>query len=197
VLCVQVAKAAEDSAIGFHYDLSNTTASAKALVRMAGVPEAVAAAGYPSLAVFAAEAEHTYEVVAFMSTFCLTPPGDTPTRRGFVEALLMGCIPVVFDERTRSSMPWYLSEAQLAQTTVLLDADSLGRDMSELEVRLQALWPQVPAMRLAIAAIATSLQYAYADPSEKEHSEVGPDALDVALYRMTSRGLRSASVAAL
>ncbi|KAM0755340.1 hypothetical protein T439DRAFT_351134 [Meredithblackwellia eburnea MCA 4105] len=34
------------------------------------------------------------------STFCLEPPGDSPTRRGFFEALLLGCIPVVFRRGT-------------------------------------------------------------------------------------------------
>ena len=28
------------------------------------------------------------------STFCVQPPGDTPTRKGIVDALLLGCIPV-------------------------------------------------------------------------------------------------------
>ncbi|KAM0750971.1 hypothetical protein T439DRAFT_380794 [Meredithblackwellia eburnea MCA 4105] len=30
------------------------------------------------------------------STFCLQPPGDSPTRKGFFESILLGCIPVVF-----------------------------------------------------------------------------------------------------
>jgi len=28
------------------------------------------------------------------STFCLTPPGDGPTRKGLFDAMLFGCIPV-------------------------------------------------------------------------------------------------------
>merc|ERR1712190_344676 len=31
------------------------------------------------------------------SKFCLMPKGDTPTRKGLFDALLCGCIPIVFD----------------------------------------------------------------------------------------------------
>ncbi|GAA95771.1 glycosyltransferase family 47 protein [Mixia osmundae IAM 14324] len=34
------------------------------------------------------------------STFCLEPPGDSSTRKGFYDAILMGCIPVIFRPHT-------------------------------------------------------------------------------------------------
>ncbi|GAQ79216.1 Exostosin family protein [Klebsormidium nitens] len=34
------------------------------------------------------------------STFCLQPPGDSPTRRGVFDALQAGCIPVIFQPKT-------------------------------------------------------------------------------------------------
>jgi hypothetical protein len=32
------------------------------------------------------------------SQFCLQPPGDSPTRRSFFDAMLAGCIPVIFSK---------------------------------------------------------------------------------------------------
>lgn len=32
------------------------------------------------------------------SVFCLQPPGDSPTRRGFYDSILLGCIPVIFSK---------------------------------------------------------------------------------------------------
>ncbi|GAA95768.1 glycosyltransferase family 47 protein [Mixia osmundae IAM 14324] len=34
------------------------------------------------------------------STFCLEPPGDSSTRKGFYDSILLGCIPVIFREHT-------------------------------------------------------------------------------------------------
>ena len=35
-----------------------------------------------------------------LSTFCLQPAGDSPTRKGFWESILLGCIPVLFRRET-------------------------------------------------------------------------------------------------
>lgn len=40
------------------------------------------------------------------STFCLEPPGDSPTRKGFFDALLAGCIPVIFGSSIWDSAPF-------------------------------------------------------------------------------------------
>jgi hypothetical protein len=51
---------------------------------------------------------------------------------------------------------------------------------------LRALRPRVPAMQAAIARHATRLQWSYAELGQRDHAEVGPDALDVALWAMTA-----------
>lgn len=68
-------------------------------VELPGVP-----AGPHSFARFAFR---HFEALAFLSTFCLTPPGDTVSRKGLFDAILMGCIPVVFYEGT-AKYPWHL-----------------------------------------------------------------------------------------
>lgn len=46
-----------------------------------------------------------YEAMS-KSLFCIQPPGDTPTRRGFYDSLLLGCIPVVFSKRAYNMFNW-------------------------------------------------------------------------------------------
>ena len=65
------------------------------------------------------------EVTAFMmaslyynSTFCLQPLGDGPTRAGIIEALLLGCIPVLFHP---AQLQWPLHAPWLRNATVILD----------------------------------------------------------------------------
>ena len=68
----------------------------------------------------------------YRSVFCLTPPGDDPTRRGLIDALVAGCIPVTFHPHTLlNQMPLHLtmSEAQdigvYIPLTVLMSSDNL------------------------------------------------------------------------
>eukprot|EP00850_Spirogloea_muscicola_P007496 SM000038S14309 [mRNA] locus=s38:159120:160865:- [translate_table: standard] len=42
------------------------------------------------------------------SSFCLQPRGDSPTRRSVFDALLAGCIPVLFHPRTAYDHRWHL-----------------------------------------------------------------------------------------
>ncbi|CAK7355809.1 unnamed protein product [Dovyalis caffra] len=45
------------------------------------------------------------------ATFCLQPPGDTPTRRSTFDGIVAGCIPVFFEEQSaKSQYVWHLPE---------------------------------------------------------------------------------------
>lgn len=52
--------------------------------------------------------DHLRHFVEMMTdtVFCLEPPGDSPTRKGFFDALLAGCIPVVFGDGIWDSAPF-------------------------------------------------------------------------------------------
>jgi hypothetical protein len=41
------------------------------------------------------------------STFCLQPPGDTLPRQGIVDAISVGCIPVLFHPGQATLWPWH------------------------------------------------------------------------------------------
>lgn len=40
------------------------------------------------------------------SHFCLQPPGDTYSRRGLYDSIMLGCIPVVFSKEVLNTLPW-------------------------------------------------------------------------------------------
>lgn len=56
-------------------------------------------------------AQHSPNAVSRNSTFCLQPPGDMPTRKAVFDAVLSGCIPVLFHPMTARYMyEWHLGQ---------------------------------------------------------------------------------------
>ena len=41
------------------------------------------------------------------ATFCLEPGGDSPYRKGVFDALLSGCVPVLFSQQLARVAPWH------------------------------------------------------------------------------------------
>lgn len=60
------------------------------------------------------------------SSFCLQPPGDTPTRRSTFDGILAGCIPVFFeDQSARSQYGWHLPEAEFDEFSVTIPKEEV------------------------------------------------------------------------
>ncbi|CAI5500216.1 unnamed protein product [Closterium sp. Naga37s-1] len=73
-----------------------------------GAGEEVAAAVAPN-PVYLCDYPRIVMRVHLDSDFCLQPWGDSPTRRSFFDAMLAGCIPVVFsDWSVQRQFPWHL-----------------------------------------------------------------------------------------
>ncbi|GAA6004436.1 uncharacterized protein JCM10292_007067 [Rhodotorula paludigena] len=74
------------------------------------------------------------------STFCLQPPGDSPTRKGFFDSILLGCIPVIFRRDTYSRIPLRRYTGQPVnvedEVAYFLDADSLIGNVTILSCAL-------------------------------------------------------------
>lgn len=83
------------------------------------------------------------------STFCIQPPGDSATRRGFFDSLIAGCIPIIFS-RDMGNYLWYTPLDILLQiallTHSLTEALTRARLMSqdELEMRRSAIKSLIP-----------------------------------------------------
>jgi hypothetical protein len=164
----------------FNYRLDDRNESMARLAQWPGISNATAALGYHSTADFIEDIHSHPEALCLLSTFCLTPPGDTPTRRGFWDALLMGCVPVVFSELSRR-WPWHLPRAIVPSVSVMVpEADVVAMSGADLARRLQLELPRVASMRAVIADHATSFQYSFGDHGDDDDI-VGPDALDIAI----------------
>lgn len=121
-----------------------------------------AADGHQNLTLFH---EHMQEAV-----FCPMPAGDSPSRRGFYEAIQLGCIPVVFRERSYGRLfPSSPDVNDLSRYTVFIDENEMIRgDGPSLIARLE----QIPAsevrrLQLNLRDVAQKLQYSLPDHAEE------------------------------
>ncbi len=135
------------------------------------------------------------------ATFCLQPPGDDLMRKGIVDALLLGCIPVLFHPGQRMQWQWHFS-SWVANATVLLDWRAILKGFDWVGA-LRAIPPHdVEAMRTTIATHAHRMQYAVVDTASLRGSgglAVGDDAFHLALrgaWRNARDAERSGAVSA-
>jgi hypothetical protein len=148
--------------------------------------------------------------------FCLQPFGDSISRKGIIDAVLLGCIPVLFHRGQAVQWPWHWGD-WAANASVLVD--EAGVRAGTLDVL--ALLAAVPAERVAemqatLGRHAHRLSYAplhsAAAPAESSGAGTGggggggggggeggsrgrPDALEVALAH-AHRASREADVVA-
>ncbi|KAL3645339.1 putative xyloglucan galactosyltransferase gt19 [Castilleja foliolosa] len=60
------------------------------------------------------------------SSFCLQPPGDTPTRRSTFDAIVAGCIPVFFEELSaKKQYGWHLKEEEYDEFSVFIGKEDV------------------------------------------------------------------------
>eukprot|EP00419_Tripos_fusus_P054892 CAMPEP_0172808808 /NCGR_PEP_ID=MMETSP1075-20121228/7898_1 /TAXON_ID=2916 /ORGANISM="Ceratium fusus, Strain PA161109" /LENGTH=512 /DNA_ID=CAMNT_0013647993 /DNA_START=51 /DNA_END=1589 /DNA_ORIENTATION=- len=98
----------------------------------------------------------TYErLVSLMlnATFCLEPNGDTPSRKGIIDAIVFGCIPVLFLPAQLKLWPWHLPD--WSTFSVLLDPHS-----DNAVTQLRKIPPaKVALLRQQVARLARGLSY--------------------------------------
>ena len=137
------------------------------------------------------------DAIGIFSTFCLTPPGDTPKRKGLIDAWNLGCIPIIFDVRTRE-LPLFLTPEEGASMTVFIEPDAFHAmtEPGDLAKHLEAMNVDVLAMQRTILSKVTRLHWAYSDLGEEDHAAVGPDAFDIVLRQLARSGASMATVMA-
>jgi xyloglucan galactosyltransferase MUR3 len=96
------------------------------------------------------------------STFCLQPPGDDPSRKGVMDSILCGCIPVTFHPDTLlAALPLHLSEAEAREISVYIP-EHVAQNTSTFNIVsfLESI-PQteIAKKQLKISSIAFRLQY--------------------------------------
>lgn len=97
------------------------------------------------------------------STFCVEPPGTTPGRQSIVNALLLGCIPVIFSREQDELWPLHWGGWR-SDSRVLLPAEPFIKNPGALLGALKAIPPErIRHMQLTIKSHARSMQYATGD----------------------------------
>ena len=118
------------------------------------------------------------------ATFCLQPGGDTITRKGILDALLLGCIPVLFHDGQRSQWGWHWG-AWVQSATLTLNQSAVRHGKLNVIDHLAALpESKVHALRQAIRKHAHRMHYSAVDTSTLPSGLKGwasPDAFEVVL----------------
>merc|ERR1740123_808141 len=115
--------------------------------------------------------DNTYtQLVTLMlqSRFCFQPMGDTPSRKGIIDSMILGCIPVLFSMNQTRLWPWHLPD--LPNISVMIDIKK-GSAIDQLKEIDEA---RVTQLRKAVADAAKTLAYTIQDGSG--------DPVDTALY---------------
>ena len=118
------------------------------------------------------------------ATFCLQPPGDTIVRSGIVDALSVGCVPVLFHPAQAALWPdFWPPESRILFDWSVREPDA-GNASSALRNLLEMPEERVRSLQTAVAAAARRMFY---------RGEVGPadqpDAVDVLVESILGRSV--------
>ena len=95
----------------------------------------------------------------YQSVFCLQPVGDGVSRAAMVDAVLLGCIPVLFHPGQRKQWPWHWA-GWVQQATVFLDMDNvISGKLNVVEALQNISAAAISDMQRTIAAHGHCLHY--------------------------------------
>ncbi|CAN1748081.1 Probable xyloglucan galactosyltransferase GT19 [Linum perenne] len=115
------------------------------------------------------------------STFCLQPPGDTPTRRSTFDALIAGCIPVFFEEQSaKTQYEWHLPMQAYGEFAVHIPKeDVVNKRLTILDVLMGIPRSRVKRMRQKVIDLIPRVVYRKHGSSAE--LRVQKDAFDIAI----------------
>lgn len=115
------------------------------------------------------------------ATFCLQPPGDTPTRRSTFDGFLAGCIPVFFEEQSaKSQYVWHLPGEMYDEFSVFIPKeDVVFKGLKIVDVLMSIPNAKVRRMRERVIELMPGVIY------RRHESTLGlkakKDAFDIAI----------------
>lgn len=132
----------------------------------------------------AANAQTIYKL-SLESVFCLQPPGDSPTRKGIFDALLSGCVPVLFGRDQAVEQYLFHLPGNGSRYSVRVDGDAVVRDHYDVVAHLQRI-PRTEVRRLqeSIVQLLPSLLFRNPTLDGKYSSK---DAFDVTMDSLFER----------
>ncbi|GLT78370.1 hypothetical protein SLA2020_499080 [Shorea laevis] len=115
------------------------------------------------------------------ATFCLQPPGDTPTRRSTFDSIMAGCIPVFFEELSaKTQYGWHMPEEQYGEFSVFIPKEEVVfKGLKILDVLMGMPRSEVMKMRERVVELIPRVMY------RRHRSSMGltgiKDAVDIAV----------------
>lgn len=103
-----------------------------------------------------------YLEVYKQAIFCLCPPGDDPARKAVFDAILSGCIPVIFEKATLyNQYPWHIGESAALDISVNIPGALVRNGKLNFMSVLLSIPPEVIRLKQeALARVAPRVQYA-------------------------------------
>uniref|UniRef100_A0A7S4DUY6 Exostosin GT47 domain-containing protein n=1 Tax=Lotharella globosa TaxID=91324 RepID=A0A7S4DUY6_9EUKA len=81
---------------------------------------------YPNYLLYDKPKEYLLSIKVYLhSVFSLQPPGFSVSRKGMIDSLVMGCIPVFFDERQWDLYHWHIPEWE--KVSIMIKPENHGR----------------------------------------------------------------------
>lgn len=95
------------------------------------------------------------------SSFCLQPPGDTPTRKATFDGIIAGCIPVFFEDQTaKMQYGWHLPEEEYSEFSVTIaKEDVVFRGVRIADVLMSIPKEEVARMRERVIEMMPRVMY--------------------------------------
>jgi len=127
------------------------------------------------------------------SVFCLMPSGDSATRKATLDALLLGCIPVLFHRSQLNQWLWHWG-GWVSNATVFIESQKVVDNITDPIEALAAIpVERVRLMQQTLAENAHRMHYAYGDGGNRTLQD--GDAFDVTLRALHARASDGALIA--
>ena len=128
-----------------------------------------------------------------MFRYCPAPSGDSLTRKSLFDALVAGCVPVIFSRASLTQYKWFLSRKDVDEVAVYIPMKTINNDGGNFIAILKAIPPEELARKqAAVRRIAPSLQYSIVPDRIREDlgqtwSPPFRDAAEVVIERVLDR----------
>lgn len=125
------------------------------------------------------------------SEFCLQPPGDSPTRRSLFDALITGCIPVLFNPFTAYyKYLWHLPANESSYSVYIPEESVKERKINVIETLQKIPEEQRKEMRKTIIQeIMPGVVYGEPDSRFDEFQDAFMISLNNILWRLEKAGI--------
>eukprot|EP00123_Amoebidium_parasiticum_P001215 comp12257_c0_seq1/m.7066 comp12257_c0_seq1/g.7066 ORF comp12257_c0_seq1/g.7066 comp12257_c0_seq1/m.7066 type:complete len:490 (-) comp12257_c0_seq1:89-1558(-) len=116
------------------------------------------------------------------SVFCLQPSGDTPTRKGLFDSLLLGCILVVFNPYSlHLQYRWHMDGVNPQDITVYIPEDDvMSEGLDVIDYLSKIPQDEISRIQKNIGKIAARFQYSRVDMPE----EIGIDSTETIVQNL-------------